>query len=166
MIDKSHLLRLLRESLAEELRRFTDSQTAAHEGAIHEETRQEDPKDTRAIEAQYLARGLAERVESVRETVAFLARLEPQAFGADDPVGLTALVALDVEGAANGGGGEALYFLLPVMGGETLEVDGVAVRTLTPESPLGRALMGRRTDDEVELELPGRALRGVVASVS
>ena len=41
---------------------LTASQKTVQSGAIHEETRQEDPKDTRAIEATYLARGLAERV--------------------------------------------------------------------------------------------------------
>lgn len=151
-IDKRALLDLLRDRLEAELRNLTTSQNAAQDGATHEETRQEDPKDTRAIEATYLARGLAERVESTRDAVALLSRLEVVAFGPDDAVGVTALVALE-----NEGGGESIFFVVPAAAGETLTVNnGVAIRTLTPGSPLGRALIGREVDDEVELELPGR----------
>ena len=71
-------------------------------------------------------------------------------FDSDDPIGLSALVGLK-------DGDEAkIYFLVPVAGGETLVLGGVTVRTLTPESPLGLALLGKSMDDDVELELPGR----------
>jgi len=53
---------------------------------------------------------------------------------------------------------ERVYFLVPVAGGETLEVAGTRVQTLTPESPLGSALCGACTDHDVELDLPGRRL--------
>ena len=60
--DKNELIEALRARVTAELRTLRESQRAAQEGATHEETRQEDPKDTRAIEAQYVSRGLAERV--------------------------------------------------------------------------------------------------------
>ena len=47
-IDKRKVLNLLRAKLEADLRNFTTSQNAAQAGAVHEETRQEDPKDTRA----------------------------------------------------------------------------------------------------------------------
>ena len=68
-----------------------DSQQAAQEGATHDEARQEDPKDTRAIEAQYIARGLAERVEDLRATRAALANAILVDYGPEDPVGLFAM---------------------------------------------------------------------------
>jgi len=137
MIDKREVLKLLRAKLEGELARFTTSQTAAQEGATHEETRQEDPKDTRAIEAQYLARGLAERVELTQDSVTQLARLKLQTFGPGDRVDVTALVALENERDE-----ESVYFLVPCAGGETIVVDDVEVRTLTPGSPLGEAMRG------------------------
>jgi len=152
-IDKRKILKLLRAELDADLRNFAKSQSAAQAGATHDETRQEDPKDTRAIEATYLARGLAERVESMREAVAVFSRLEVVEFGPDDPIEVTSLVALEDES-----GGESIYFLVPCAGGETLVLDGTTIRTLTPGSPLGRALIGRRIDDEVQLDLPGRQL--------
>jgi len=154
--DKSRLLALLRTRIDQELRTLREAQGAAQEGAIHEETRQEDPKDTRAIEAQYIARGLTERVEELLGTVAELSRLRLGTFSADAPIGLSALVALQ------DGGDERIYFVVPVAGGETLTVDGTTVLTLTPSSPLGRALIGKCVDDEIGLELPGRRLEAVV----
>ena len=154
MTDKRRVLDLLRAKLDGDLSSFTTSQEAAQTGATHEESRQEDPKDTRAIEATYLARGLAERVELLREAIAGLARLKLVDFGPEDPIALSALLGLEQES-----GGEALYFLVPDAGGETLELDGTTIRTLTPGSPLGRALMGKQVDDEIDLELPGKRLQ-------
>jgi transcription elongation GreA/GreB family factor len=157
-IDKRALLELLRAKLEADLHNSAASQNAAQAGATHDETRQEDPKDTRAIEATYLARGLAERVERMRESVAVFARLEVADFGPEDPIAVTALVALEDESGA-----ESIYFLVPYAAGETLELDGTTIRTLTPGSPLGRALIGKHVDDEVELELPARSLVATIA---
>lgn len=154
--DKQALLDALRARIEAELRSLRGSQQAAQEGAIHEEARQEDPKDTRAIEAQYIARGLAERVEGLRDTLAALSRFRLAVFGPDDPVGVSALVGL------REGDRESAYFLVPVAGGETLELEGTTVQTLTPHSPLGRALHGKYVEDEVELELPGRRLHATI----
>jgi transcription elongation GreA/GreB family factor len=157
-IDKRALLELLRDKLEGDLHGSMASQSAAQAGATHDETRQEDPKDTRAIEATYLARGLAERVERMRESVAVFARLEVADFGPEDPIAVTALVALEDESGA-----ESIYFLVPYAAGETLEFAGTTIRTLTPGSPLGRALIGKHVDDEVELELPARSLVATIA---
>jgi hypothetical protein len=148
---------LLRKKTEMELRKLMTSQTAAQEGATHEETRQEDPKDTRAIEAQYLARGLAERVESMRGDVALLAGLKLKEFGPDDAIGVTAMVG--IEGAQDA---KAIFLLVPCAGGETLEVDGRTIKTLTPISPLGQALIGCYVDDDVTLELPGRRMDATI----
>ena len=156
-VDKQALLRLFIKQLEAKLATLVLSQHAAQAGATHPETRQEDPKDTRAIEGQYLARGLAERVESMREVVARCRHLELAAFGPDDPIAVTALVALEDED-----GQESLYFLVPWAGGEQLDVGGTTIRTLTPSSPLGRALVGKHVDDEVEVELPGRRLSATI----
>lgn len=157
MSDKREIHRMLLARLEEGLRTAEAAQQAAQAGATHPEARQEDPKDTRAIEGQYLARGLAERVESMREAVARCRRLELVAFGADDPIEVTALVTLEDEDGA-----EQLYFIVPWGGGETLG----SVKVLTPNSPLGRAIVGRRIDDEIDLELPGRRLIATITSIA
>ena len=150
--NKSELARALRAKVEQELTTLRESQRTAQEGAIHEETRQEDPKDTRAIEAQYVSRGLADRVEDLQRTLATLAAMRLDKFGEEDPIDVSALVGF-MDGQT-----ERVYFLVPVAGGETLAVSGTRVQTLTPASPLGSVLCGACTNDDVELDLPGRRL--------
>jgi transcription elongation GreA/GreB family factor len=51
-------------------------------------------------------------------------------------------------------GNRSLYFLVPAGGGEHLSLDAQQVQTLTPTSPLGRALLGLGVGDEAEVESP------------
>ena len=159
-IDQPELLDRLRARVAANLESLTASQANVQSGAIHEEHRQEHPKDTRATEASYLARGLAERVESMRDMVAALAAVKIRDFAEDDPIALTALVALE-----QSEGARPLYFLVPSAGGETLEYDGETIHTVTPEAPVGRALIGQFVGDEIDLELPRGIVRSIVGLV-
>jgi len=152
-IDKRRVLEALQARVEEALAKLTASQKTVQAGAIHEETRQEDPKDTRAIEAGYLARGLAERVETLKDTVSALGLLRLRDFGPEDPAALTAIVALaPIDGPDDA---ETVYFLVPAGGGERLLVDDTTVHSITPSSPVGCEIVGRQVDDDVELELPG-----------
>lgn len=157
-IDKTEVLRLLRERITEQWQTLTASHKAAQSGATHEETRSEHPKDTRAIEAQYLARGLADRVETLRDAVTLLSALRALPFREEDEIGLTALI-----GVADGDGRESVYFLAPAGGGEVVSCDGHAVQVVTPVSPIGNALAGKQVGDEAVVELPsGRTLLDIV----
>jgi len=139
------LLERLRADLAEALR----SQRAAQEGATHAEMRAEDPKDMRSTEVSYLARGLAERVETLAAALVALEGFRPGGFAPEAEITLGALVAVEDED-----GTRAVYFLVPAGGGEQLELPGESVRTLTPATPLGALLMGQRVGDAVRAKLP------------
>jgi transcription elongation GreA/GreB family factor len=147
-IDKRRLLEALLERLQTDLATIEASQSAAQAGATHEETRAEHAKDTRAIEAQYVARGLAERGEVLREAIQALSNLVLDPLPAGDGVAITALVTLEDDET----GIATHYFLVPKGGGERLEQGGAVVQSLTPASPLGRMLMGRDIGDEIVLE--------------
>lgn len=148
-IDKSQVRALLVERIAESLRALEESQQRTQEGAVHDEARAEDPKDTRATESSYLSRGLAERVAKLRIGLARLESLELLDFDSDAEIALSALIGLE-----NDDGQKSVTFLVPEGGGENLRVGGLAVRCVTPGSPLGSALVGREVGDEVELDLP------------
>lgn len=159
-IDKRALADALRTRLAETLQSVTDSQRASQRGATHEESRAESEKDTRATEASYLARGLAERVQQLRGEVAALDALEIRHFEADEDVALTALVELiDEDGTST------LVWLVPAGGGEKLDAGGRTVRCATPTSPLGGSLVGRETGDELVLALPGGRRRVAIEAI-
>lgn len=147
---KKCLLETLRARVAEDLATLVRRQKDTVRGATHEDSRSEHAKDTRAAEQSYLARGLAERVENLRESKERLARLEPTAFHPDAAIGLGALVVLfDIESKTL-----ETWWIVPVAGGIDLRVDEENVRTVTPAAPLGRCLIGLCAGDDGEFRTP------------
>ncbi len=143
--DKTTILSRLIDQLQESLAQITESQRETHAGTIHEESRQEDPKDTRAIESSYLARGLAKRVSELKIALAALEILELRTFDEDTPLGVSALVTLEDES-----GQQRRVFLAPAGGG--LRVD--SIRVVTPQAPLGRVLVGELVGSAVTVQTP------------
>ncbi len=158
-VDKALLIEAAVARLRDEAQALRESARQTREGAIHEESRAENDKDTRGLEASYLARGQAARVEETEDAVTRLSYLELRSFGSDDPVALSALVSVDVDGA------ERHYFLVPAAGGQRVQAGGVEVQLLTPSSPVGRALIGKRAGDSFELTLAGRVRQYEVVQV-
>lgn len=147
--DKEEALRILRDQVAEDLARAAEAQRETQRGATHEEAKPENDKDTRALEATYLARGLSERVASLENAVAALAALKLRPFDADTPLALGAIAILSGER-----GPAARYFLVPAAGGLKLTVGGNTLTTVTLDAPLGRALLGAYQGDEVSVQTP------------
>ncbi len=160
-INKTKVIAALRRRLSDNLNALAAAQGAAQSGAVHEETRQEDPKDTRAIEATYLARGLAERVETLRSEIAVVGSMEPRTFAPEDAIALGALLGIEDEEGA-----ETAYFLAPCGGGEKITVEGTVIQVLTTTSPLGSALIERCVGDDFALELPNRHFEACVIWVA
>jgi hypothetical protein len=147
-IDKARVLSALRHLIEQDLSVAAEAQRRTQSGATHEESKAENDKDTRAIESSYLARGQAQRVVELTHDLNTASALELRAFGAGTPIAVTACVGLD------DGERTSFFFLAPIGGGTTLDVDGTPVRVLTPASPLGRALLGQTLDSDVEVRTP------------
>jgi transcription elongation GreA/GreB family factor len=150
-IDKTRLLHDLRERVNSDLAALFRRQQDTQQGATHEENRSEHAKDTRATEQSYLARGLALRVEEMRQTASALEKLDPASFERQDSIALSALVVLrDPEQAEI-----ETWWLVPGPGGVELFQADLRIRTLTPAAPLGRALIGLHAGDEGSVVTPG-----------
>lgn len=147
-VDKQAVIAMLHARLTARYAALVASQRSAQAGATHGESKQEHAKDMRAVEQQYLARGLAERAETLRDAVATLAALEARGFGEDEPVRAGALVGLVDEDDR-----ELVYLLAPAGGGETVDAGGVTITVVTPQSPLGASLLSARVGDELEIEI-------------
>lgn len=138
---KAELIKLLEKTLAT----LEAAHADAREGATHEQAKPENDKDTRALEQSYLARGQAMRIEALK---AGLAALGTMSLASGEVGRVGALIEAEEED------GEAVSFFLAPEGGGTRLQGGVQV--VTPASPLGQALMGKRAGDEVELKLAGK----------
>jgi transcription elongation GreA/GreB family factor len=133
--------------LAADLATLESAHRTTREGATHEEAKPENDKDTRALEQSYLARGQAMRIEELRAAVAEVSSMPLRDFGGQ-PAALGAVVTIDEDGD------ESRLFLAPQGGGSRL-AEG-AVQVVTPRSPLGQALLGKRDGDDVEVRLAGK----------
>jgi transcription elongation GreA/GreB family factor len=118
----------------------------AAEAATHAEAKPENDKDTRALEASYLAAGQAERVRALESALKLLTALELRDIGKATPICASALVTLEDEDGAR-----TTFFMTPHGGGVRLESEGTSVQVVTPQSPLGKALLGRTHGETFEL---------------
>ncbi len=146
--DKREILKLLRERVSADLATMNAAQRTVVEGATHEENKPENDKDTRALEQSYLARGQAQRVVELQGELNQLKALELREFTEATAIALGALAEVD--------DGEAVvhYFIAPAGGGVRVTVGGIEVRVVTPQSPIARALLGKRQGDDLELRTP------------
>jgi transcription elongation GreA/GreB family factor len=147
----------LLSTIAAELAAAERMHRATREGATHEEAKPENDKDTRALEQTYLARGQAKRVEELRAGMAALEGMSAAAFAEGAAVVLGAVVELSEET------GDTTVFLAPCGGGTQL-ANGT-VQVVTPQSPLGRSLLGKRQGDECEVTVGGKTRQLAIVRV-
>jgi transcription elongation GreA/GreB family factor len=154
MIDhpmtKAHLRDELARILAGELKILTHAQAQTQHAATHEEAKPENDKDTRALEQSYLARGQAQRVESLRAALAAVAAMSIESAAPEQPIAMGSWVCLE---SADDGTTMQLY-LAPAGGGIALQ--GQSVHVVTPQAPYGRAILGKKTGDDLEVMIAGK----------
>ncbi len=165
---KATIVAALIESMTNRLAATIASAEASAADATHEEARPENDKDTRGLETSYLARGQAMRGRELHMDVASLRALMLKDFDRTTPLAASALVLLD-SGPTTG---TRLVFIAPRGGGVSATVSSkdntiTEVAIITPGSPLGRALLGRRQNEgEVEYKAGGRTLCFEILAVS
>lgn len=149
-MDKKKVVAQILEYLEQELVSVTQAAKASHEAATHDESRAEDAHDTRAIEAGYLAGAQLKRVEEIKALLVMYKFMPLRDFsGPGEVVCPSALVELEFNKT------RAFYFVAPQGGGLVTRVDGFPVQVITPASPIGEELLGKRVGDLVEVEMRG-----------
>src|SRR3954465_7758902 len=114
-MKKSALIKKITSSLAANLELLQKAARASHAEATHESSKAENKYDTRGLEAAYLAGGQARQAKEILDSIKLYEALVTKDFGPDDPIGLTALVELEMDGV------RSCYFIGPKNGG--LEVE-------------------------------------------
>jgi len=157
--DKKALRRQLTEHLMERLSGFDKSAREAHAEATHEQNKAENKYDTRAIEASYLAEGQARQATEVAGSIQALEGMILRDFTQSTPIAPGALVQLESNGEV------AWYFLAPCAGGVELGAGGKPVLVVTPQSPLGGAMLGLKTSAKFKLQFGREQVLYMVKSV-
>ncbi len=164
-LDKRELLTQLRDHLAERLSTARRAEADARDAARTLATESEKKEDGRAvIEFGSLATGQGHRSQGAIEELEQLERLlrdEPPRFRKDSKVQLLALVDVLITPEEGEPEGRTL-FMLPLGAGTELVGPGGDgfLSVITPASPVGKALMGKRAGEVTDVTIHG-ALREV-----
>ena len=160
MISKRVIIGKIIEQLTEQLATLAGASRAMHADASDEQSKAEDKYDTRGLETAYLASSQARLATETEQALATYQSLELRKFPKDAPIDVTALVELDRRGES------VWYFLGPKSGGMEIRHKGTEVLVITPESPLGCQLIGRKVGDRIEFQTRGPVQEFRVISVT
>lgn len=145
MINKTELLQQLKEKTRTDLELALAAARNTYDVATHEDNKAENKYDTRGLEASYLAGAQAQRAADIKLTLGLLESIQLRSFDENSKIALTALIEIQYQEKPQ------WVFLLPKGGGLSVTIDGHHVQVITPESPLGKVLIGREYGDIVEL---------------
>lgn len=151
MISKRAIVRQIIQQLGRELETLAGASRTMHADASDEQNKAEDEYDTRGLETAYLASSQARLATVTEQALAAYQTLLLAQFTAKTPIALTALVELEARSA------RTLYFLGPKGGGLELTIGGQEILVITPESPLGQQLLGKKAGDQITLQTRGPA---------
>lgn len=160
-MNKTELLCYVINALEADLSLFFAAAKAAHEAATHEECAPDNKYDTTALEASYIAQGQANRAQEIKVALDAYRSLSLLDFDDAAPIRLTALVTLEDEE-----GNQRRLFLGPHAGGMKIPADDGEIVVITPNSPLGRSLLGRQVGDELEAGEYGLAAAFTVVQIA
>ena len=149
-MNKHVLIKKIVAHLANELDLYAKAARAAHAEATHEQSKAENKYDTRGLEAAYLARGQSRQAAETAEAMEQFEQLAVREFGPHQPIELGALVELENHHE------HSLYFIGPRAGGTEIFVQKQEVLVITPQSPLGHQLVGKKQGDRLQIEIGGR----------
>ena len=158
-MDKKALIQKIIVQLSEELELLTKAARAAHSEATHESSKAENKYDTRGLEASYLARGQSRQAAEAALAIEEFQKLPVREFTEADEIDVAALVELSAKRERN------FYFIAPRAGGTEVNLNGNEILVITPQSPLGQQLVGRKQGDKLKLAIAGTTSEFRIASV-
>ncbi len=158
-MNKRAIIQKITEKLGSELEVYFRAAQFARAEATHEQNKAEHKYDTRGLEASYLARGQSKQAAELEAAIAEFEKLDGRKFAAGEAIGLGALVELEH------GSEKSFYFVGPRAGGTEVIHDRKEILVITPQSPLGEQLLGKKAGDQPQLNFGGAKQAAKIVSV-
>jgi transcription elongation GreA/GreB family factor len=158
-MNKRALIKKITAKLTDELEIYFRAAQFSRAEATHESSKAESKYDTRGLEASYLARGQSRQAAELEAAIAEFEKLNARKFADGETIGIGALVELE------NGGENFFYFLGPRAGGTEVLYDKKEILVITPHSPLGEQLLGKKSGDQPLLTLGGTRKPAKIISV-
>jgi transcription elongation GreA/GreB family factor len=158
-MNKRALINKIIARLTDELAIYFRAANASRAEATHEQSKAEGKYDTRGLEASYLARGQSKQAAEIESAIAEFEKLATQKLNGDGVIDIGALVELET------GGEHSFYFIGPRAGGTEVIHEKREILVITPQSPLGEQLLGKKQGDQPQLNLGGAKQTARIVSV-
>jgi transcription elongation GreA/GreB family factor len=158
-MNKRALINKIVAQLTEELQVYFRAAHASRTEATHEQSKAESKYDTRGLEASYLARGQSKQAAEIESAIVEFEKLNARKFGDGEPIDLGALVELETVGES------FYYFIGPRAGGTEIVHEKKEIFVITPQSPLGEQLLGKKQGEHPQLTLGGKRQQSRIAIV-
>ena len=159
-MNKRAIIQKITAKLVSELEVYFRAAQFSRAEATHESNKAENKYDTRGLEASYLARGQSKQAAELEVAIAEYEKLGARKFADGDAIAVGALVELEH------GGENSFYFLGPRAGGTEVVHDRKEILVITPQSPLGEQLIGKKQGDQPPLNFGGAKQPAKILSVT
>jgi len=140
-MDKEQLVQAILERLRVDFETHQTTSKMTRAASNDTETKSEGKYDTRSTEENYLADGLAKKALAAAQAAEAFKDLPFEEFSSTQPIKLGALIKLSFDAD------HAWFFLGPAAGGIEIECAGESVTVITPGSPLGNQILGKKVGD-------------------
>ena len=152
-MNKKQLVDTLIHQLASEMELIASTAKSAFDEATHEDELNKNQFETPGLETSVLAEGQVKVAAELREAFDAFKELVPHDFAPNEAIALGALVEAEI------GDEKSLYFVGPKGGGLEIELEHATIYVITPHSPLGAKMLGRRAGDVLPSPTGRRPIR-------
>lgn len=163
-IDKNIIIAEIISQLEQELTLALVAANNAHKAATDDQSVAETQYDTLAIEQSYLAEGQSRRVAEIRQAIKKFEDFPANLAEKQTNIVLGSLVQMEQDIAK-----QLWFFITPAAGGHRCQITEqdtlVSITLITPQSPMGAALLGKELDDEIKLSIGTKTLCDFITDI-
>ncbi|MBA6343088.1 hypothetical protein H4J59_19030 [Colwellia sp. MB02u-10] len=164
-MDKNSIIGQITEQLQQELVLALVAANNAHKAATNDQSVAETQYDTLAIEQSYLAEGQSRRVDEIRYAIKRLQSIPLAALQKKPQINIGSVVQLEKDIDK-----QQWFFLAPAAGGYrcklALQSNTINIVVITPQSPIGAAMMGKVLDDEISIQIADKNIVDFITMVN
>lgn len=146
-LNKQHIIDNIKVKLSQDIIVAVQAVSIARDTATHQDCIGSSKYETMGTEASYLAQGQGIRLLELERALAYFKQISPSA---NTVASLGAVVCIQRED-----GRQQTFFMAAVAGGLQVVSDQQKITVITPQSPIGKAMLGNAAGDSFTHTIAG-----------